>query len=193
LQQIGDLGISFYGVAAVGRAYEYGSAARSFARFDISPAITDHNAVSQQYVKPSGSVNEHARLWFSAPTFVGIVVIAASDFIYRQLLLQPGVHRLDGRAVDRTACHVRLVRHDDEREARIFEAAYGISDTRQELKLRNCLHGYGHAAPHVRPNERPVAIQKDGWTPALAYRTDSHLVGARFKRGWDTIRCQTIP
>ena len=91
--------------------------------------------------------------------------------------------------IRRSAGDVRLVRHDDQKEARFVQRCERLSDAGQDLKLGDAGGRVGLAVAHRGAIEHPVAIEEHG---ASHGRTaDSHLVWLAFSLGCETRRCQT--
>ena len=96
------------------------------AGLDVAPAITDHEA--RREVEPVlGGVEQHPRLRLAAGALVGVVVRADDDLVEREELVQARVDPIDRLAGLRPTGDLRLVRDDDEREARSRSAAHASS------------------------------------------------------------------
>jgi len=101
------------------------------ASLDIAPAIADHKAVWKTNVIRTCGLKQHTGPRFAAVAAIRIVMVACEDGLQRQLVYEPLIDPLDGRARLRAARHIGLIRDDDQHQVVLCEQRYGLHDAGQ--------------------------------------------------------------
>src|SRR5437588_2267784 len=115
---IGSIGRSFI-IAEIDKD---GGAAGSMARLDVAATIADHEAFREVDPKLAGGCQNHARLWFAAVAILVLSMEAGLQQVDGQFAPEHLVHGVDFRLKDHALSDVRLVGHDCEEKAALFES-----------------------------------------------------------------------
>src|SRR5688572_21352026 len=142
-------------VVDLDRAY-----AGTLTRFDVAPAVADHEALRQVDAVTFRRVENQAGRRLAAVAVVGVVVEARFDAVQRQGGHQVVVERIDGLTGSGAAHDVRLVRHDDQAKAGAPQLVQRIFDAGEDVKL--CNRAWRLAGPAVGDGfvDHAVAVEE---------------------------------
>src|SRR5271157_2935002 len=177
--RVGRLRRSALAVSAVD---PHRAAAGRLSGFDVAPAVADQKAAGQVRAETRSSFQYQPRLGLAAIASVAVVVRAYQNLVQRQLASQPRANRIHGFGGLCSARHIRLVRHDNQREAPPFQPLQRLRGARHNPHFGCGLRWIRFAVPYDGFVQHAVAVQKDG----SLQRTDSHLVSACFTSGCET-------
>ena len=100
--------------------------------FNITPAISNHVAVSQIDIPALGGIQQQTWARFAAGTASIVVMRTNPDVVQLQIALQPRVDLGDLGSAGGAARDVRLIRNQDESKPGVAQFAASFADTGQD-------------------------------------------------------------
>ena len=122
---------------------------------------------------------------------VAVVMRADQELVHGKGLPHGVVKGVNGLEGGRASGNVGLIGGDEQEEAERFEASEIGCGGLDNFHLVERGRGIRLAIAHDGFVENAVAIEEDGAHSRGQGFTDSHLVSARFRSGWETMRCHT--
>ena len=91
-------------------------------------------------------------------------MITNFNAIHWQLPTHFRMNRLDNFFFERSAAHVRLVRHDNEQKARLFQTATRLRHFGKNLKFAQTCRRIRQPIALQRTADDPVTVEENGWS-----------------------------
>ncbi len=151
---------------------KYGPASRCIAGIDIFPAISHQPGFRKFQLKLLGRLQQKPRLWFSAITLTGTIVITHVYLLDGKFILDHLMQYFNHRPFLKTPSHIRLVGYTENVKSAgddlLTDRVYPLYPS----EFRSVGWREGKAVADERLVNDPVAIEAHG----SIQRVDSHLV-----------------
>jgi len=176
---------------AIVKVQQYGTATGGLPRIDVAPAIAHHEGTGEVDPVMRLRIEEEAGQGLTAMAGVAIVMRADQELVHRKCLPHGVVKRVNRLEGSGTAGDVGLIGSDEQEEAERLQASQVAGSGLHNLHFFESGRRVRLAIAHDGLIENAVPIEEDGAHSRGQGFTDSHLVSARFRSGWETMRCHT--
>jgi hypothetical protein len=136
------------------------TASRAPSRFDVAPAVADHDAAGEIDAELLAGGKNESRFRLSTIAAIIVVVIAHSHVIEPERAGERAVGLLDKFPRCPSPPHVRLIRHHDEKESRARQFGAGFLDAIAQRDPVGGSDGNRLAVGNVRSDQHTVTVQK---------------------------------
>jgi hypothetical protein len=140
---------------------EDGHHAGPLAGLDITPSVSDTDALRKIEIQPRSGVENHSRPRLATRAVIDIVVRADYDLIERQLPAQYVMHTVDLIASLLAPSDIWLVGYNNQRESQVPQAITCLDDAGQQAQLVDSDRRAGGSIAQLDLVEHPVTIEEN--------------------------------